>query len=137
MLTIEQVAQKAYKIMVDNAPRNVAFNAFMQMYKSGWELPREIRMLPWIQKVINSDPYDAIQTGVRIIATIPMSIRFQPMQPRPENRTRAGVIEKVCKWNIRMANRRRSRTVEYEIAKMALLYDMCAAKTVDLEYEIK
>jgi hypothetical protein len=137
MLTIEQVQQKTYKLLVDNYPRNVAFDAYNQMYKSGWELPPEVRVLPWIQKVINSDPYDAIQTGIRILATIPVSIRYQPLAPGPENRERAGKIEKVCKWNLKVANRRRSRTVEAEMAKMSLLYDMCAVKTVDLEYEIK
>lgn len=136
ILTREQVADIAYKQMVDNTPRNIAFNAYDQMYKSGWELPPEIRALPWIQKVINSDPYDAVQTGVRILATIQASIRFQPLKPGLKNRQRAGVIEKVIKWNMKSANRRRSRTVEHELAKMALKYDMCAAKTVDVRYEI-
>ncbi|KKK96472.1 hypothetical protein LCGC14_2662410, partial [marine sediment metagenome] len=137
MLTETEVRHKAYKLMIDNNPRNIAFNAYNQMYKSGWELPFEIRQLAWIQKVINSDPFDAVQTGVRIIATIPMSIRYQPLAPGLVNRERAGVIEKVCKWQIKSANRRRSRTIEGEMARMALLYDMCAVKTVDLEYEIK
>jgi hypothetical protein len=137
MLTIEQVTQLAYKLMVDNTPRNIAFDAYMQMYKSGWELPYEVRMLPWIQKVINSDPFDAVQTGVRIIATLPPSIRFQPLAPGLANREQAGVIEKVVKWQIKAANRRRSRSVEYEMARMSLLYDMCATKTVDLEFEIQ
>ena len=137
MKTIEQVTQLAYKKMVDNTPRNIAFDAYMQMYKSGWELPYEVRMLPWIQKVINSDPYDAIQTGIRIIATLPPSIRFQPLAPGPANRKAAGVIEKVAKWQLKSANRRRSRTVEFELSKQALLFDMCAVKVVDLEEEIK
>jgi hypothetical protein len=135
--TIEQVTQLAYKLMVENTPRNIAMDAYMQMYKSGWELPHEVRMLPWIQKVINSDPFDAVQTGIRIIATLPPSIRFQPLAPGPANRKAAGVIEKVAKWQLKSANRRRSRTVEHELSKMALLFDMCAVKVVDLEEEIK
>lgn len=134
---IEEVMQLAYKLMVEDSPRNIAFDAYMQMYQSGWELPHEVRMLPWIQKVINSDPYDAVQTGVRIIATLPPSIRFQPLAPGPANKAAAGVIEKVLKWQLKSSNRRRSRTVEYEMAKFALLYDMCAVKVVDLEEEIK
>jgi hypothetical protein len=137
MKTIEEVTQLAYKQMVDNTPRNIAFDAYMQMYKSGWELPHEVRMLPWIQKVINSDPFDAVQTGVRIIATLPPSIRFQPLAPGPANRKAAGVIEKVAKWQLKSANRRRSRTVEHELAKTSLIFDMCAVKVVDIEEEIK
>ena len=137
MLTKTEVYDLAYKQMIDNNPRNIAMNAYNQMYKSGWELPFEIRQLAWIQKIISSDPYDAVQTGVRIISTIPMSISYQPLAPSLENRERAGIIEKVCKWQLKSANRRRSRTVEAEVAKTALLYDMCAVKTVDLEYEIR
>jgi hypothetical protein len=137
VLRHEQVNQKIYKMIVDGAPRNEAFDAYNQMYKSGWDLPPEIRALPWIQKVINSDPYDAVQTGVRIISTITGSIRFQPLAPGAANRKRAGKIEKVLKWQLKSANRRRSRTIEAEMAKMALVYDMCVVKTVDLEYEIK
>jgi hypothetical protein len=137
MKSKEQVAQLAYKLMIDNTPRNIAFDAYMQMYQSGWELPNEIRMLPWIQAVINSDPFDAIQTGVRIISTLPPSIRFQPLAPGPANKEAAGVVEKVLKWQLKSANRRRARTVEFELAKMALLYDMCAVKVVDLVEEIK
>jgi hypothetical protein len=124
-------------MLYDGSGRNEAFDAYNQMYKSGWDLPPEVRAMPWIQKVINSDPYDAVQTGVRIISTIAGSIRFQPLAPGAKNRAKAGQIEKVLKWQLRSANRRRSRTVEAEMAKMALIYDMCAIKTVDLEYEIK
>jgi hypothetical protein len=137
MLTKEQVTHLAYKQMVDNSPRNIAFDAYNQMYKSGWELPPEIRLLPWIQQVINSDPFDAIQTGIRILASLPPSIQFQPLAPGLDNRERAGIIEKIVKWQLKSANRRRSRTIEHEMAKMSLLYDMCAVKTVDLEYEIQ
>ena len=136
MLTLEKVQEKTYKTLIDNAPRNVAFGAYMQMFRSGWDLPPEIKLLPWIQKVINSDPYDAVQTGIRILATIPASISFQPLAPGLENRKRAGIIEKVCKWQMKSSNRRRSRAIEYEVARMALLYDLCCVKTVDLEYEI-
>jgi len=137
VLNIETVNKKVYKMIIDGAARNEAFDAYNQMYKSGWDLPNEIKALPWIQKVINSDPYDAVQTGVRIISTIAGSIRFQPLAPGAANRAKAGQIEKVLKWQLRSANRRRSRTVEAEMAKMALIYDLCAIKTVDLEYEIR
>lgn len=125
-----------YKLMYDLGNRNIAFDTYMSMYKSGWDLPSEIRGLPWVQKVINSDPYDAIQTGMRILATIPMSIRYQPLLQGELNRQRAEVIEKVLKWQFRNANRRRSRTVEAELAKMALLYELCAAKVIDVEWEL-
>jgi hypothetical protein len=137
VLDIQTVNDRVYKMMYDGSARNEAFDAYNQMYKSGWDLPPEIRALPWVQKVINSDPYDAIQTGVRIISTISGSIKFQPLAPGAANRARAGEIEKVLKWQLRSANRRRSRTLEAELARMALVYDMTAVKTVDLEHEIK
>ena len=137
VLSIEEVVSKNYTMIVNGSNRNVAFDAYNQMYKSGWDLPPEVKAMPWIQKVINSDPYDAVQTGIRIISTITGSIRFQPLAPGAANREKAGKIEKVLKWQLRSANRRRPRTIEAEMAKMALVYDLCALKIVDLEYEIK
>jgi hypothetical protein len=73
-LSIQEVLDKTYKVVIDSGGRNTAFHAYNQMYKSGcksgWDLPPEVRAMPWIQKVVNSDPYDAVQTGVRIISTI-------------------------------------------------------------------
>ena len=137
VLNIQQVNDKIYTMIVNGSNRNVAFDAYNQMYKSGWDLPAEVKAMPWIQKVINSDPYDAVQTGIRIISTITGSIRFQPLAPGAANRAKAGRVEKVLKWQLRSANRRRRRTVEAEMAKMALVYDLCALKIVDLQYEIK
>lgn len=133
----KQIHSLAYKLMYDNANRNVALEAYMSMYKSGWDLPPEVRGLPWIQKVINSDPFDAIQTGVRILATIPLSIRYQPLLGGELNRQRAEVIEKVLKWQIANANRRRAKTIEAELAKQSLLFEFVTAKTVDVEWELE
>jgi hypothetical protein len=137
MVVPDDIYQLAYKQVYDNTPRNIAFDAYMQMYKSGWDLPPEVRQLPWIMKVINSDPYDAIQTGVRIISTLPPTIKFQPLSSGPEAEEYAGEVEKVCKWQLKSANRRRSRSVEYEVGRQALLYDMSAVRTIDLQYEIQ
>lgn len=132
----EDIITYAQKMQYIGVNRNVAFDAYRQMYHSGWDLPPAVRNIEWIQKVVNADCYDAIQTGMRILATIPLSLTYQPMAPGQENKERAGIYETVLKWNLMAANRRRSRTVEAEIAKNALLYDMAVVRIVDLEYEI-
>jgi hypothetical protein len=132
-----QVRTYAHKMETDGNNRNIAFDAYRQMYHSGWDLPPAVRNIEWIQKVVNADCYDAIQTGMRILATIPLSLTYQPLAPGQENRERAGAIETVLKWNLMAANRRRSRTIESEMAKNSLLYDMAAVQVVDLEYEIR
>lgn len=136
MKDFHQVRTYAHKMMVDGNNRNIAFDAYRQMYHSGWDLPDAVRNIEWIQKVVNADCYDAIQTGMRILATIPLSLTYQPLAPGQQNKERAGNIERVLKWNLMSANRRRSRSVEAEIAKNALLYDMAAVQVVDLQYQI-
>lgn len=123
-------------MMIDGNNRNIAFDAYRQMYHSGWDLPEAVRNIEWIQKVVTADCYDAIQTGMRILATIPLSLTYQPLAPGQHNKERAGEIETVLKWNLMSANKRRSRSVESEIAKNALLYDFAAVRVTDLEYEI-
>lgn len=134
---ITEIFQKAHQMMSDGNNRNIAFDAYRQMYHSGWDLPAAVRNIEWIQKVVNADCYDAIQTGMRILATIPLSLKYQPLAPGQENKERAGITEAVLKWNMMSANKRRSRSIEAEIAKNALLYDMAAVQVVDLEYQIK
>ena len=134
---IVEIQQYAHKMMIDGNERNIAFDAYRQMYHSGWDLPTAVRSIEWIQKVVSADCYDAIQTGMRILATIPLSVTYQPLAPGQENKERAGVIETVLKWNLMSANKRRSRSIESEIAKNALLYDLCAVQVVDLEYQIQ
>lgn len=132
-----EIHQYAHKMMLDGNNRNIAFDAYRQMYHSGWDLPVAVRNIEWIQKVVTADCYDAIQTGMRILATIPLSLTYQPLAPGQYNKERAGIIETVLKWNLMSANKRRSRSIESEIAKNALLYDLCAVQVVDLEYQIK
>ena len=137
MKPINEVHQYAHKMMIDGNNRNIAFDAYRQMYHSGWDLPEAVRNIEWIQKVVSADCYDAIQTGMRILSTIPLSLKYQPLAPGQANKERAGTIERVLKWNLMSANKRRSRSIEAEIAKNALLYDLTAVQVVDLEYQIK
>lgn len=136
-MDLHQVQVYAHKMVMDGTNRNIAFDAYRQMYHSGWDLPPTIRNIEWVQKVINADCYDAIQTGMRILATIPPSVSFQPLAPGQANKDRAGIIETVLKWNLMAANQRVSRTIESEIAKNALLYDLVALQVTDLEYQVK
>jgi hypothetical protein len=136
MRELSDVYRYANKLMTDNSQRNVAFDAYRSMYHAGWDLPPAIQNIEWIQKVINADCYDAVQTGMRILSTIPLSLTYQPMAPGLDNKERANITETVLKWNLMAANRRRSRKIESEIAKNALLYDLCAVQVVDLEYQI-
>ena len=132
-----KVFTKAMAMQTNGNDRNIAFDAYRQMYHSGWDLPDAVKNIEWIQKVVNADCYDAIQTGMRVLATIPLSVVYQPLAPGQANKERAGAIETVLKWNLMAANRRRSRPIEAEVVKNALLYDMVAVQVVDLEYEVK
>lgn len=137
MLEQSDVISYAQKMQTNGNDRNIAFDAYRQMYLSGWDLPDAVKQVEWVQKVISADCYDAIQTGMRILATIPLSVKYQPLAPGQANKERAGRIESVLKWNLMSANRRRSRSIEAEVVKNALLYDMVAIQVVDLEYEVK
>jgi hypothetical protein len=137
MRDISEIFQYSHKMMIDGNNRSIAFDAYRQMYHSGWDLPDAVRNIEWIQKVVNADCYDAIQTGMRILATIPLSLTYQPLAPGQVNKDRAGEIETVLKWNLMSSNKRRSRSIESEMAKNALLYDLCAVQVVELHYQIK
>jgi hypothetical protein len=137
MATLEQIQRVAAKMIYDDAERDKAFQAYTEMYHNGWTLPPEIRQLPWIRRVISSDPHDAVATGVRILSSLPISVKYQPLAPGTDNQVRADMIERILKWQLKSANRRRSKAVEADIAKSSILYDAVAAQVIDLERAIK
>lgn len=136
-MNLQDIQRIAQKMVFENAERNRAFEAYTQMYHNGWDLPQEVKNLPWIQRVISSDPHDAINTGSRILATLPVSIRYQPLAPGTKNKERADMIERVLLWQLKSADRRRSKTVAADVVKSALLYDAVALQVIDLDHQIK
>ncbi len=134
---LEEIQSAASKMIYEDANRDVAMLAYQEMAHNGWNLPDEVKQMPWIRKVISSDPENALKTGDRILSTLPMSIRYQPIAPGLENKKRANMIENILKWQVKSANRRKGKGIESDVARSALTYDAVAMQVIDLDYQIE
>lgn len=135
-MSLSEIQTIAQNMIYEDAERDEAFLAYEEMYHNLWSLPEAIKQLPWIARIIDSSPYDAINTGVRLLAALPFSLHYQPLSPGTASKNRANMIERVVKWQMASANRRRSKSVESDVVLSSLLYDAVALEIIDLDYAI-
>lgn len=120
-----------------NRERNVAFGYYENVYHNKWDLPGELGALQWIRKVVSTEGGDAIEAGVRTLTSLEPKVTFTPAASDPETKAGANEVERILKWQLASANRRRPTTVQADLVKSALLYASTAALVIDLEQHIK
>lgn len=137
VIGIEYYKTLAHVLIDNDGERDSAFDAYSDMYHCDWELPKETKDVPWIRKVVSTDPHDAIIAGTRVISNTPPKIRKMPLVNNAETRAEANLEEKNLMWQLKSANRRRSRTVVADMAESSLLYQSIACMVIDLDWQIK
>jgi len=136
-MSLSEIQTIAENMIYEDADRDVAFEFYERMYHNLWDMPESLKSIPWVAKIIDSSPYDAINTGVRLLAALPFSTHYQPLSPGTAGRKRANMIERVLDWQMKSADRRRSKAIASDIVLSALLYDAVAVEVIDLPYAIQ
>jgi hypothetical protein len=134
---LEHYQELAKRMIEADRERDIAFEAYDLMYHNGWNLPPELKKLEWIRKVISSDPHDAVASGRRVLSTLPPRPRVLPFSDDQLNRDKANEIERILRWALKQANRRRRGTVEADVVQSALLYSEVVANVVDVDWQIE
>jgi len=117
--------------------RDSYFKAYEDIAHLKDNMPEDWIELGWIHWINSTDPYDALETGVRILSTVDPKVTFQPMASDLSTRERANMIEKVLKWNFDCANSRREETIQGDMMRSALLYRAIVAQVIDLDWQIQ
>jgi len=121
----------------DDEERNLKNNEYDDMDHVSWEPSEKLKKLWWFRAVPSSDPHDAISSGVRVLSALEEDVTLQPLAANTDTKTKANQNEKVLKWMMAEANRRRQGTVQRSVVRSALKYDEVVAQVVDLDYQIK
>lgn len=137
MPQIKEVIKIAKDMVHADELRDKAFADYEDMYHSRWELPAEMQSLEWVRKYIDTDPHDAVEAGVRVLASLEPSITFTPLRNEPLTKRDANHIERNLLWQLKSANRRRSSSIEADVVRSALLYSAVALNVIDLDHHIK
>lgn len=126
------------ELMVDtDLKRDKAFKYYRQMRRMDWEIPDKVRAMPGIRKVIDTSPSDAISKAVQVMASRPPKLRLMPAINSADGRSRANMIERILKWQLVTADRRRPVGVVADTFESAALYGAVALNVMDLEHQMK
>jgi hypothetical protein len=102
-----------------------------------WESPSELRKLWWFRAVPSTDGHDAISSGVRVLSALEEDVSLQPLAANVETKKTANDNEKILKWMMDEANKRRQGTVQRSVVRSALKYDEVDVQVIDLDEQIK
>lgn len=137
MAKIEKYQQIARRMMKADNKKVLANRHYDAMYHCDWELPGELTGIQWMRAVTSTDIHDAINAGVRVIATLDPRPTIVPLNDMEEDRQQANEWERNLLWQLKSAEQRRQGGVVSDIAHSAIRYDEVVAQVIDLDYQIE
>jgi len=124
--------------MIDNdTDRNRAFKYYQKMRRMEYDLPDKVRVVPGARKSIDPAPSDAVGRSTQIMSSRPPRLTVMPAVNSPAGRERANMIERILKWQLTDADRRRPVGAISDIFESAVLYGAVALNVIDLDHQIK
>ena len=115
--------------------RDQDFINYDKMWHIEWEKPGT--MPTNTKKSISTDPHDSVAAATKALSVLDPEITFMPLSPSEEDRERANQIEKILKWTLWCANRRRQAPIHRDLVHSALLYHEICAQVIDIDWQIK
>lgn len=134
---IEYCISLANSLIERDEERDEDFEKYEEYRNMVWELPEGLTRLQWIRKIVNNSFADAINTGIKTLATLEPTITWQPLAPNVHTKKLANEREQVLQWELMKINNRRQTTVLKDMIKSAMMYECIAAQVIDLEHQIK
>ena len=117
--------------------RDIMLRAMDHMFFSRWELPFEVEKLDWMNKVVSTDPHDAVRAGTRVLSTVQPRLKIQPAGPHPDERKKTDKMERSLVQHFKDSSRRSRADILADIVQSAILYDEVVAQVVYLPHQIK
>ncbi len=137
MSKLEDIKEIIKDMVAEDKERDQMFEGIDDMFRSHWELPKQMKIRQWIRKITSTDPHDQIRSATRLLSNLKETIRFNPYSDAVEDREKANLIEKALKWNYVNASKRRRSSIRRDIVMSAIKYDAVFAQTEYLPYQYK
>ena len=135
--TIEYDISLANSLIERDKDRDADFEKYEEYRNMIWELPAGLDKLYWIRKIVNPAFSDAINTGIKTLATLEPDIAMQPTAPNMKTRKLVNEREQVLKWELSRINENRQTNLVRDLVKSAMMYECISGQVIDLEYQIK
>jgi hypothetical protein len=134
---METTVELAYRMIENDAPRNDYFQKCADAYHCVYELPEELKGIPWIHKHVSQKLHNSIAGGVKALATKRAKIKKYPYLPDTMNKDKANEDERNLEWQLRCASQLRSNKMETDFVESAMLYLALGAMVIDIDWQIK
>ena len=137
MGTDNATVEEAYRMIEIDEPRNAYFQKCADAYHCVYELPAELKQLPWIHKHVSQKLHNSIAGGSKALATKRAKIKKFPYLPNTANKEKANEDERNLEWQLRSASQLRSNRLETDFIESAMLYMSLGAMVIDIDWQIK
>ena len=127
----------AYKMIREDNPRNEYFQKCADAYHCIYELPPELKLLPWVHKHVSQKLHNALAASRRVLSTKHAKIKKIPYVGDTANKKKANEDERNLEWQLRNASQLRSDRIESDFVESALLYKCVGAMVIDIDWQIK
>ena len=134
---MDKTVELAYRMIEIDEPRNSYFQKCADAYHCVYELPPELKVIPWAHKHISQKLHNSIAGGVKALATKHAKIKKYPYLPDTDNKEKANNDERNLEWQLRSASQLRANRLETDFVESAMLYMSLGAMVIDIDWQIK
>lgn len=134
----KEYIQKLSQQMIENDDKLIKhYQQIDRMINLDWDLPKEIKALKWMRKVISTDPQSALKTATRTLSTEEPVPYYQPTNPNPDTQKEASKTEMNLLWQLKQADKRSKNRIVSDIVESSLRYDKVVAQTIPLKWQLE
>lgn len=124
-------ADTAREMIRNDDARDKLYTKIDEACRSQFEVPDELRALPWIKdrKFVSTAPADAINAAVRTFAARNPQVEIQPLSDNPQEYDRTEQAEELMKWEFLRMNRIGRKSAHWQVVESAMKYCAVALET--------
>jgi hypothetical protein len=132
---LEWFQGRAQVLIDQDKDRDEMFVGIDDMVNLEWEVPEVLSKLQWVKPQVELFFRQIVQAATRILSDSKPRISLVSYDPNKEALVNAH--EKVLKWQLHAASRRRSETIVHDMAESAVRYSMIIQQVTYLPEQIK
>jgi len=133
--SLEWFQGRAQVLIDQDSDRDKLFDGIDKMVNLDWEAPEVLTKLQWVRPQVELFFRQIVEAATRILSDSKPRISLVSYDPDKEELVNAH--EKVLKWQLHAASRRRSETIVHDMAESAVRYSMIIQQVTYLPEQIK
>lgn len=136
-MNIKEIKKLADVVIKDNVDLHNQYLAMENMVHGIWALPGDLEDTEGVHKVVNNDPYNAMNALRRVMSKDLPKIKMHPLAPNLATRDKTDNMERGLKWMYKQLSKRRETDLTADLAWASGLYGQIIGETIFVPDEIE